>query len=97
MKRILIEQLEPGMKLARPLMRGDMVLLGEGTELVSRHIEKIREMEVAHVFVEGSSPPEISRAELLAQLDARFKHVDALPYMDLIKDVIRKHIEELYA
>jgi len=97
MKKILIEHLEPGMKLARPVMRGNMVLLGEGTELESRQILKIRAMEIAHVFVEGSSPPEIPKAELLAQLETRFRHVETLPYMDLIKDVIRKHIEDLYA
>ncbi|MBN2514774.1 MAG: hypothetical protein JXC33_01940 [Deltaproteobacteria bacterium] len=96
MPRITVDKLEPGMKLARPVMRGSMVLLGEGTELNDNWIQKIKSMEIESVYIDGPSQMSVPKDEMMAQLEDRFKNVADEPYMDVIKKLVRKHIEDLY-
>jgi len=95
--KITPDKLKPGMKLLRPVTnRGGMVLLGEGTELTAALIEKIRDMDADSIFVQGISPPSTSKEDALSDLDGRFKSAEGKPYMDIIKKVLREHIEGLY-
>ncbi len=97
MKRIPASQLEPGMKLAKPVTAGSgMVLLGEGTELTAARIERIQDMNIASVFVEGPPVQAVGKEEALDNLDARFSRVEGKPAMDRIKRIVKEHIEGLY-
>ena len=97
MIKISVDQLEAGMKLAKPLTAANgMVLFSEGTELSDTWIERIQQMNVEIAYVEGTSTRTISKEEMLAQLDRRFKLVVDKPYMYLLKMAVIKHIEGLY-
>jgi hypothetical protein len=96
MPRISVDKLEPGMRLTKPVTRGEMILLGEGTELTDRWIQKIKDMDVASVYIDGPSHMSVPKDEMMAQLDQRFKNVADEPYMDIIKKLVWEHIEDLY-
>ena len=97
MAKLAAERLEPGMVLARPVMnKNGMTMLGEGAELTDSLIEKIRDMGIESVHVQGMSQPDIPMEALLAVLDARFAHVEKDPLMAMIKRLMKEHIEGLY-
>ncbi len=97
MPKIPVAKLEPGMKLAKPVTaKNGMVMLGEGTELSETWIERIRDMDIASIFVDGPPIQTITKEEALANLDARFAKVEGKPYMNLIKKITIEHIEGLY-
>ena len=96
MRKVTIDKLEPGMILAKPLLRGTMVILGEGTQLTGTWISRIGDMEIDHLFIERHPEQAIPKEEALAQLDVRFKHVQDLPYMSSLKKIVKEHIEGLY-
>jgi len=91
-----VEKLEPGMVLAKPLIRGTMVILGEGTVLTGAWISRIADMGVERVFIDGPSVQALSREEALARLNLRFRNVDDRPHMKQIKEIAQAHIEGLY-
>jgi hypothetical protein len=95
--KLAAERLEPGMVLARPVMnKSGMIMLGEGTELTDNLIEKIRDMGIESVHVQGMSQPDVPLEALLAALDARFSHVEKDHLMAMIKRLMKEHIEGLY-
>lgn len=96
MPKISVDKIEPGMTLLKPVTRGNMVMLNEGTELTEKMILKIRSMEIETIFIDGPSLQSIPREEMLAQLDMRFKKVENMPYMNLLKKIVREHKEGLY-
>ncbi|MEQ8253940.1 MAG: hypothetical protein ABRQ28_05095 [Smithellaceae bacterium] len=97
MPRIPVDKLTPGMKLAKPVTaKNGMVMLGEGTELSETWIERIRNMDVTSIFVDGPPVQTLSKEEALASLEARFAWVEEKPYMSLIKKIVKEHIEGLY-
>ncbi|NLW34177.1 hypothetical protein [Syntrophorhabdus aromaticivorans] len=97
MSKTVIGSLEPGMVLAKPVVnKGGLVMIGEGTELNDSLIEKIREMGVSSVHIRGITQPDMPKEEMLALLDKRFSGVEEKPYMGLIKQALKEHIEGLY-
>ena len=96
MPKISVDKIEPEMKLAKPITRGDMVFLKEGTELTEHMIIKIRNMGIENIYIEGPSQHSIPKEEMLGQLDMRFKKVEGKPYMNMLKKLVREHIEVLY-
>ena len=97
MPKISSDKLQPGMKLAKPIIgKNGMTLLGEGTELTERWIGNIQDMNVEWIFVEGPSEQDVPLDEALASLEKRFETVDDKPYMASIKDLVRRKIESLY-
>jgi hypothetical protein len=96
MPKVSVEELKPGMKLGKPLSRGNMVLLGEGTVLNETWIARIGEMGIDGVFVDGPSEQPIPKEEAIRQLDARFRNVLSKPYMQQIMKMVKAHIEGLY-
>jgi hypothetical protein len=85
------------MKLAKPVMaKNGMVMLGEGTELSETWIERIQDMEIASVFIDGPPIQTIPKEQALSDLEARFALVDGKPYMNAIKKIVKGHIEGLY-
>ena len=97
MIKISVAQLEPGMKLAKAVQAGNgMVLFSEGTELVPSWIERLKDMNLETVYIEGAASPDIAKEEVLAQLEHRFRNVQDKPYMGLLKKAVQQHIESLY-
>ncbi|TAN40942.1 MAG: hypothetical protein EPN22_16655 [Nitrospirae bacterium] len=97
MPKVSVENLKPGMKLAKPVMNeGGMVLLGPGTELTAASISRLVNMSIGSVTVEGSSKPAKPKEELFAEIDARFKKTESEPNMSLLKKILQEHTEALY-
>jgi hypothetical protein len=97
MPKIPVSRLEPGMKLSKPVIaKNGMVMLGEGTELTATWIERIQDMDIANIFVEGPPIQTISKEEALDKLNERFSHVEGKPYINVIKKIVKAHIEGLY-
>ena len=85
------------MKLAKAVENASgMVLLGENTELTMELIDKIKNMGIDSVYVQGMSKPSEPIETMLAQLDKRFKTVENQPHMDTLKKIFQEHIASLY-
>lgn len=55
MQRIPTAAAQPGMVLARPVLRDNgMTVLGKGTELSQAVIDRLNKMGIPHIVVEGS-------------------------------------------
>ncbi len=97
MPKVPVTQLQAGMKLAKPILtKNGMVMLGEGTELTQAWIERIEDMGIISVFIDGPPIQTISKEDALVSLEARFAVVEAKPYMKNIKKIVCDHIEGLY-
>ena len=85
------------MKLAKPITnRNGLVILAEDTELTETLIDKIGNKDIGGVYVQGMTQPEVPKEEMLADLNQRFRNVENEPYMDVIKQALKEHIEGLY-
>lgn len=97
MPKVPVDNLEAGMKLAKPVINANgMILFGEGTEVTGAVIERLRNMNVSSVYVEGNAQPVKSREEMLADLDRRFRKTEHEELMGTLKRLLREHIEESY-
>lgn len=97
MPKVPVDKLEPGMVLAKPILsKNGMVMLGEGTSLTEKWVERIQDMEITSVFIDGPAVQTMPEEEALANLDARFALVEGKPVMNLLKKIVREHIEGLY-
>ena len=97
MRKVHIESVRPGMKLAKPVLNeAGMTMFAEGANLTEQFIKRLQSMDVASVYVEGSSVPDRPLEEELALLDARFRKLEGEPFMLFIKKVLKDHIESLY-
>ena len=94
MKRVSVELLKPGAKLAKPVVNDSgMILIGEGTVLKDSHIDRLQSMSISSVFIEGTAGPLKTREELLAELDARFQKTEGEPYMLIVKRMFKDYID----
>lgn len=97
MGRISTDDLKPGMILARPVTnRGGMVMLAEDTELTVALIDKMKDMDIQGVFIQGFSCPTIPKDEMLRGLEERFESVSDEPRLASLKRIMRDHMEGLY-
>ena len=96
MRKLTVDQLEPGMILAKPLLKGTAVFVGEGMALTDNTIDRIRMMEIGHVFVEGKSAQAGSLEEALSLLNERFRYCGNNTIMMHIRDITEEHIRDLY-
>ncbi|MDI6729612.1 MAG: hypothetical protein QMD44_11920 [Thermodesulfovibrionales bacterium] len=97
MPKVTVNNLKPGMKLSKPVVNeAGMILLGEGTEITNALIERLQNMNVSSVFVEGASKPQKPKEEAMAEIDARFKKTENEPHMGMLKKLLKEHVEELY-
>ncbi|MBF0327684.1 MAG: hypothetical protein HQL10_00830 [Nitrospirae bacterium] len=97
MPKVPVENLKPGMKLAKPVTNdAGMVLMGPGTELTAASISRLGNMNVGSVSIEGSSQPTKPKEVMLAEIDARFKKTLSEPNMSLLKKILQEHTEGLY-
>jgi hypothetical protein len=97
LQRIPVDELKPGMVVARAITNDSgMVLLSEGTELTDSLITRLNRMDLRSIFVAGAPATGKSREEMLEELDARFRKTEKEPHMGLIKSIIKDRIEEVY-
>ena len=92
MQRILIAQAGPGMVLAKEILNPEgMVLCGAGTALSEALIERLVNMDVVDITVEGhpvNIEGEKTLREELQEIDLRFQRVeDTAPLMYLKKRI----------
>lgn len=96
MLKVSIDKLDPGMKLAKPVIKGNMILVNKDIELTETLIKKIQNIGISCVYIDAPTKQSISKEEALQQLDWRFKKVEDKPYMNMLKRLVREHIEGLY-
>lgn len=98
MQKILLSLVKPGMKLAKPVMRDNgMVVMGAGMELTESHIERLRNMEIDRITVEGNPLDGVccgvdtSASRRLERLDHLFRRLGGDPFLDKIKEYLREY------
>jgi hypothetical protein len=95
--KVTVNNLKPGMKLSKPVVNeAGMILLGEGTEITDALIERLQNMNVSSVFVEGASKSQKPKEDAMAEIDARFKKTENELHMGMLKKLLKEHVEELY-
>lgn len=86
MRRILVDNLTAGMKLAKPIYTADAkILLNAGLELRDRYIERLRGLEVTYVYIEDELTADIDVQDVVSE-QARVESVaSAKKIMDSVK------------
>jgi hypothetical protein len=97
MKRILLEQAEPGMVLAKPVMNAaGMTIVTAGMALDESRIIHLGRIGTVAVYVEGTADDvEVKSLEQLeTELDARFRKLDEEPQLSRIRQAIRHYLQQ---
>lgn len=96
MKRISIDKVEPGMRLAKPVnTETGLLFLPAETILEAGHIERLAQMGLTAVFVESSLADGgggKTLAELESELAHRFRLVNNDPLQRTIHTALRAHL-----
>jgi HD-GYP domain-containing protein (c-di-GMP phosphodiesterase class II) len=86
MRRILLENIMTGMKLARPLYTADgKILLNAGLELKDRYIERLRSLEVTYVYIEDDLTADIDVPDVVSEQARAEAVATAKRVMDQVK------------
>jgi len=94
---VSVANLKPGMKLSRAVVNDSgMVLLPQGTVLTDSLIQRIENMNLTSISVEGGAESRKPKEEVLAELEHRFRKSDDQPLMQVIKRAMREHLEAVY-
>ncbi len=100
MQKIPISLATNGMVLAKEIKSSDdpssMTICGKGVRLTESLIDRLRQMGIQTMTVEGhpvAVAGDASLEEMLAALDKRFIRVANDPLMTKIKELYRKQIE----
>ncbi len=99
MQRITLPQAKAGMVLAEPATSEQgTTICGPGTELTENLIGRLERFGVARVTVEGhpvkKAGEDKSLADLEAELDTRFSHLEDNSLMMELKGVFREQLHE---
>jgi adenine deaminase len=95
MRRVVLHELLPGLALAKPVVNANgLPIVAAGTILDAAMIERLRQMELTSVYVEGDAMDSGGKTlvELEAELDHRFQHVAQDPIQQLILRTLRAHL-----
>jgi hypothetical protein len=94
MPRIRIDEAQPGQKLRRPAVtRTGMVMVQPGTELTAAIIERLRNLGIDSVFVEGERAAGEKPTEVLLQeLDERFAGHEHDAWMMALKAIVARQL-----
>ena len=95
MRRVVPQELVPDMVLANPVKNANgLPIVAAGTILDAAMIERLRQMDLPSVYVEGDALDSGGKtlAELEAELDHRFRHVAHDPIQQLILLSLRTHL-----
>lgn len=99
MQKIPLALAKPGMKLAKPAVKeGGMVIAAAGMELSERLIERLENMNVDSVSVEGdpldpSAGENTPFARIAERLDHLFRRHDGNPAMVEMKTMLRNYFQ----
>ncbi len=99
MRRVVVEELTPGMILAKPVTNtAGLVVLPAGAELNDVTLPRVRRLSPAAVWIEGDAGDEGGKtvAELEAELDHRFRLVIHDPLQQQLQESIRLHIRTIH-
>jgi hypothetical protein len=99
MQKIPISLATAGMVLAKDIKSSDdpasMTICGKGVKLTDSLLDRLRQMGIQSLTVEGHpvvTAGEASLDEMLAALDKRFRRVTNDPLMMKVKELYRKQI-----
>jgi vacuolar-type H+-ATPase subunit I/STV1 len=93
-KRISVENAQPGQILAQKIQRGDGVLLaGPGAEVSENLLRMLNKLNIETIVIEEEnklSPEELEEVfqKRRAEVSARFERVDSLPLMAAFKKAL---------
>lgn len=98
MKRVVLEELTPGMVLAKPVTNSEDGRAGLRAALDDATIGRLRQLGLASVYIEGEAGSSDGKtlAELEADLDSRFSRVNQDPQQRLILEAIRQHLRNTH-
>jgi len=86
MRRILLDNITSGMKLAKPLYTAEgMVLLNAGIELSERFIKRLKELDVTYVYVEDELTQDIDIPDVISEKTRVEAVTNAKKVMDQIR------------
>ena len=100
MKRVVIQELLPGMILAKPVTNTNgLPIVAVGTTLDSFIIERLHRLELASVYVEGDAEDRSGKTltEMEAELEHRFRRVTHDPIQQMILRVLRTHLHATHS
>lgn len=99
MQRIPISLAKPGMLLAKDLVRPENpagpAICGKGMELTDSLLERLRNMGIQSLTVQGHPvwmEGDKTLEQLLQELEYRFSHVDQDPLTSCLKNVYRTYL-----
>lgn len=99
MRRVVIEELTPGMILAKPVTNAaGLVVLPSGAELDEATLPRLQCLGLASLFIEGEAGDTGGKtlAELEAELDHRFRLVSNDPIQRQLLEAIRLHLRNTH-
>jgi hypothetical protein len=99
MKRVALEELIPGMILAKPVTNNaGLVVLPLGAELDEATLSRLQRLGLTSVYVEGESGDASGKtlAELEAELDYRFRRVVNDAIQCQIREAIRLQLRRTH-
>jgi HD-GYP domain-containing protein (c-di-GMP phosphodiesterase class II) len=68
MRRILLENVASGMKLARPLYSAEgKILLNAGLDLKERYIERLRDLDITYIYIEDELTADIDVPDVVSE------------------------------
>ncbi len=92
MKRVPLDEAEPGMVLAKPVTnQTGVTVLPAGTELDQDLLKRLDRMRLTAVYVEGAAGAK-SPAESEQDLNQRFRLVAGDPTQVMIREAVRRHL-----
>lgn len=97
MRLIALSEAQAGDVIAEPVMKDrGMVILPKGALLSDKVIDRLRNMNVSEVVVEGddpNAPPPKTYEELVDELEDRFSEHESDPTMMAIKEKVLEHLD----
>ena len=100
MKRVVTEELLPGMILAKAVTNTNgLPIVAVGTTLDDFIIERLQRLELPSVYVEGNAEDSSGKTltELEAELEHRFRRVAHNHVEQMILRTLRKHLHATHS
>lgn len=96
MKRVVIDELLPGMILAKPATTASgLPIVARGAELDHLMIDRLRQIGLTSLYVEGEVDDVAGKtiSELEAELEHRFRKVRQDPIQQMILQHLHQHLQ----
>lgn len=100
MKRIPLDEAEPGMILAKPVTnQTGVAALPAGTKLDRELLKRLDRMNLPAVYVEGDAGAAGAKspADVEQDLTRRFRKVAGDPTQVMIREAVRRHVQAAQA